>query len=144
MNGHGGNRLTHLEARHALPKLIDSSDEVPARRVGNARGFRMYTFARQDIRETDARRQHFHPYLACLRGGDVLFNDSDHFRTAVARDENSLIAHAVPVRHFWGHSDHGGEFPKLFRDDRSSARTSQNAPSRFSSEPSTAAGSLKL
>ena len=33
---------------------------------------------------------------------------------------------------------------KLFRYDRSSSRTSRNAPSRSSSEPSTAAGSLKL
>jgi len=74
----------------------------------------MDTFARQDIRQTNPRRQDLHPYLASLRGGGVFFDDRDHFRAAIARDNDSLVTHLRALRldwQFWGRSDHGGEPP---------------------------------
>ena len=53
----------------------------------------MDALARQDVRQTDPRRQHLHPYFAYLRGGNIFFNDSDYFRPAVVGDDHSLVAH---------------------------------------------------
>src|SRR5262245_39797059 len=53
----------------------------------------MYPLTRQDIRQTDPRRQHLHPYLACLRSGDIFFDGCDHFRATVVSDHNSHVAH---------------------------------------------------
>ena len=93
MNGHGGDCLAQFEASHAFAELINSSDEVPTRRVGHTGRFGMDALARQDVRQTDPRRQHLHPHLAYCRTGDIFLDDSDHFRTAVAGDDYSLVVH---------------------------------------------------
>jgi hypothetical protein len=45
------------------------------------------------LRQTDPRRQHLHPHLACLRSGDVFFDDGNYFRSAVVSYKDSLVAH---------------------------------------------------
>ena len=97
MDGHGGDRLAQFKTSHTLAELIDGSDEIPARRIGHARRFGMHPLARQDIRQTDSRRQHLHPYLACLRGGDAFLDDGDDFRAAIPPDDNSLMMHVRAV-----------------------------------------------
>lgn len=93
VDGHGGDCLAQFEVSHAFAELIDGSDEIPTRRVGHARRFGMDALARQDVRQTDPRRQHLHSYLACFRGRNVFFDRGDHFRAAVVSDDNSLLAH---------------------------------------------------
>ena len=111
MNGHRGNRLIRFEASHALADLIDGSHEIPARRVGRARRFGMNPLARKNIRPTDSRRQYFHPYLACLRRGNVLLDDGDHFWATVARDENSFVTHVSALGSGWQFRDQSGHGP---------------------------------
>jgi hypothetical protein len=53
----------------------------------------MDALARQDVGQTNPRRQHFHPDLAGLRGGDIFFSGGDDFRAAVLGDDNSLVSH---------------------------------------------------
>src|SRR5262245_7017495 len=58
----------------------------------------MDALAREDVWQTNARRQYLHPYLAWLWDGDVFFDDGDHFRATVMSDDNSLVAHIPTVR----------------------------------------------
>ena len=93
MDEHGGDCLTKFEASHAFAELINGPDQIPTRRVGHVRRFGVDALARQDVRQTDPSRQHLQPYLACCRTRDVLLDDNDYVRTAVAGDDYSLVAH---------------------------------------------------
>src|SRR6185437_6276692 len=93
VDGHSSDCLVQFEASHALAELIDGSDEIPTRRVGHTRRFGMDALARQDVWQADARRQHLHPYLACLWVGEFFFDNGDHFRAAIASDDNSFVTH---------------------------------------------------
>jgi hypothetical protein len=98
MDRHGGDGLAQIEASHAFAELIDGSDKIPTRRIGHARRFGMDSLARQDVRKTDSRRRHLHPYLACRRSRDIFLDNRDHFRAAVAGDDCSLVAHFLTLR----------------------------------------------
>jgi hypothetical protein len=97
MDGHGGDHLAQLEAARACTELINGSDKIPTRRVGHARRFGVDALARQDVRQTDPRRQHLYPYLTCCRSRYIFFDDGDYFRAAVAGDDYSLLAHFLTL-----------------------------------------------
>ena len=98
VDGHGGDGLAQFEGRHASAELIDGSNEITTRRVRHARRFGMDALTCQDVWQTDPCGQHLYSDLACLRGGDVFFDDGDHFGAVIACDENSLVTH---VRTRW-------------------------------------------
>jgi hypothetical protein len=93
VDGHRGDCLAQFEASHAFAQSIDGSDEIPTRRVGHARRFGMDALTCQDVRQTDPRRQHLHPYFGSLRNGDIFLDGCDHFRAAVVSDDNPHVAH---------------------------------------------------
>src|SRR6516162_1155379 len=62
----------------------------------------MDALARQNVGQTDSRRQYLHPNLACPWTGDVFFSGGDYFGAAVLTDDNSLVSHyPEPLALFW-------------------------------------------
>jgi hypothetical protein len=96
VDGHGRDYLARFEPGRAFAELIDGSDKIPTWRVRHTGRFGMNALASQDIRQTDPRRQHLNPHLACLRGRDIFFDQCDHFRAAVLSDHNSHVPHVPP------------------------------------------------
>src|SRR6516162_5027860 len=92
-NRHGRNRLAQFETGDVFADLIHNADQVPTGRVGHARCFRMDALARQYVRQAHARGQHLHPDLARHWRRAFLFGDSDHLRSAVARDDDLRLSH---------------------------------------------------
>ena len=93
VDGHGGDCLAQFEASHAFAELIDGSDEIPTRRVRHARRFGMDAFARQDVRQTDPRRQHLHPHFTILRLWALFLDHLKCIGSAVVSDDDARVSH---------------------------------------------------
>ena len=101
MDGHRGDCLALFEASHTFAELINSSDEIPTRRIGHTRRFGMDSLARQDIRQTDPRRQHFHPHFAILRLWALYLDHLKCIGSAIVSDDDSRVFHEMATPR-WG------------------------------------------
>src|SRR5215469_14267179 len=92
---HCCNRLAEFETGDAFADLIHDADQVPTRRIGHTRCFRMNALARQYVRQAHARGQHLRPDPPRLGPRALFFNHLQSIRSTVAGDDDSRVPHEM-------------------------------------------------
>jgi hypothetical protein len=93
VDGHGSDCLARFKTGYTLAQQVDASDEIPTRRIGHARRLGVDSLARQDVWQTDPRRQHPYPNFTHFWFGAFLLEYLKHARPTVVSDDDSRVSH---------------------------------------------------